>query len=106
MAQRGAKPAPVKLRLVTGAHRTARHGDTKKAEQAVAAAEKAFGKGLVPPKSFKGEALAAWRRYIVPAAGWTHLGKLRRSPSANCGRSSDSPDQGFRLRSTASCAPT
>jgi hypothetical protein len=68
MAQRGAKPAPVKLRLVTGAHRTARHGDTKKAEQAVAAAEKAFGKGLVPPKSFKGEALAAWRRYIVPAA--------------------------------------
>ena len=68
MAQRGAKPAPVKLRLVTGAHRTTRHGDTAKAEKAVAAAELSFGKKLTPPKAFKGEALAAWKKYIVPAA--------------------------------------
>ena len=36
MAARGAKPTPTHLRLVTGAHRTTRHGDAGKARAAVA----------------------------------------------------------------------
>jgi hypothetical protein len=68
MAVRGAKPKPVKLRLVDGTNNVTRHGSTAKAEKAVALAEQAFGRKLTPPRTFKGEALAAWKKYIVPAA--------------------------------------
>lgn len=68
MAQRGAKPKPPKLRLVDGTHRTTRHGAAAKIEKQVEAAEASFGK-LRRPSWFKGEALAAWKRYIEPA-GW------------------------------------
>ncbi|MGW8202989.1 hypothetical protein ACWGM0_10630 [Sphingomonas bisphenolicum] len=68
MATRGAKPKPVKLRLVDGTHRGARHGDNEKAKEAVEAAAATFGK-LKKPTSLKGEAAAAWKKYIDPA-GW------------------------------------
>lgn len=68
MAARGAKPKPAHLRLIDGTHRTARHGKAGAAEAAVEAASASFGR-LERPKHLKGEALAAWRRYIEPA-GW------------------------------------
>jgi phage terminase small subunit len=67
MAQRGAKPKPVKLRLVDGTHRTTRHGRAAEAEQKVEAAEAGFGK-LTKPSYLKGEAAWAWKRFIEPAA--------------------------------------
>lgn len=67
MAQRGAKPKPVKLRLVDGTHRTARHGEAAKAIEQVEAAEAGFGK-LSKPSYLKGQAAWAWKRFIEPAA--------------------------------------
>lgn len=67
MAQRGAKPKPAHLRLVDGTHRTTRHGAQQDAKEAVDKAGSSFGK-LTRPKILKGEALAAWKRYIEPAA--------------------------------------
>ena len=66
MAARGAKPKAAHLRLIDGTHRTARHGDAKVAKEAVETAVDSFGK-IKRPKHLKGEALAAWRRYIEPA---------------------------------------
>lgn len=66
MAARGAKPKAAHLRLVDGTHRTARHGAVEKAKEAVEQTTQAFGK-LTRPKQLKGEALAAWKRYIEPA---------------------------------------
>lgn len=68
MATRGAKPKAAHLRLIDGTHRTARHGAEKKAEKIAEEAIESFGK-LQRPKHLRGEALAAWRRYIEPA-GW------------------------------------
>ncbi|WP_347271833.1 hypothetical protein [Rhizorhabdus histidinilytica] len=68
MAQRGAKPKPAKLRLVTGTHNVTRHGPKDEAKQAVEAAKTGFGK-LVRPSYLKGQAKWAWDRYITPA-GW------------------------------------
>jgi len=68
MATRGAKPKAAHLRLVDGTHRTARHGNAAKAREVVDEAQAAFGK-LQRPRWLKGEALAAWKRYIAPA-GW------------------------------------
>jgi hypothetical protein len=68
MATRGAKPKAAHLRVVDGTHRTARHGDLGETKTAVAKSEEAFGQ-LVKPKHLKGEAAAAWKRYIEPA-GW------------------------------------
>lgn len=68
MAARGAKPKPVKLRLVDGTHNVTRHGSRKRAEKLAEQAETSFGR-LKRPTWFKGEALAAWKRYIEPA-GW------------------------------------
>ncbi len=68
MATRGAKPKPVRLRLVDGTHRPTRHGSTEAAIQSAEAAETSFGP-LEKPRSLKGEAAAAWKRYIAPA-GW------------------------------------
>jgi len=68
MAARGAKPKPAHLRLVDGTHRTTRHGRARAAQEATDAALEQFGK-LARPKHLKGEALAAWKRYIEPA-GW------------------------------------
>lgn len=67
MAARGAKPKAAHLRLVDGTHRTARHGDAGKAREAVEAVAQQFGRP-VRPKGMKGEALAAWKRYIDPAS--------------------------------------
>lgn len=66
MATRGAKPKPVALRLVDGTHNVTRHGNAAKAREATEAAVASFGK-LQRPKGLKGEALAAWKRYIEPA---------------------------------------
>ena len=68
MAQRGAKPKPRHLRLVDGTHRTTRHGKAGDVRDAVEAQSSTFGP-MQRPKHLKGEALAAWKRYIEPA-GW------------------------------------
>jgi phage terminase small subunit len=68
MAARGARPKPAHLRLVDGTHRASRHGGAEKAKKKVEAAVQKFGK-LDRPKHLRGEALAAWKRYIEPA-GW------------------------------------
>jgi phage terminase small subunit len=68
MAVRGAKPKPVRLRLVDGTHRETRHGDVEAARDSVEKAAESFGK-LTRPKHLKRHALDAWNRYIVPA-GW------------------------------------
>ena len=67
MAARGAKPKPAALRLVDGTHRPTRHGEADTARKSAETTAQAFGK-LVRPRSLKGEALAAWKRYIEPAA--------------------------------------
>lgn len=67
MATRGAKPKPAHLRVIDGTHRTTRHGDARKAREAVEASIEEFGK-LVRPKHLKGESLSAWKRYIAPAS--------------------------------------
>lgn len=67
MATRGAKPKPVKLRLVDGTHNATRHGNRTKARDLADEAITSFGK-LTRPRFLKGEALSAWKRYIEPAA--------------------------------------
>ena len=67
MAARGAKPKPGHLRLVDGTHRPTRHGDAEEARKASEAAATKFG-SLSQPKHLKGEAAAAWKRYIAPAS--------------------------------------
>lgn len=67
MAQRGAKPKPAHLRIVDGTHRPTRHGDEGDAKKAIDLASAKFGK-LIQPKHLKGEAAAAWKRYIAPAS--------------------------------------
>ena len=68
MAARGPKPKAAQLRLVDGTHRPARHGQAEKAKAKVDAAITSFGK-LIRPAHLKGEALAAWKKFIEPA-GW------------------------------------
>lgn len=68
MATRGAKPKAAHLRLVDGTHRTTRHGKADVARKKVEKVEEDFGKPICP-KYFKGEAAAAWKRYIAPS-GW------------------------------------
>lgn len=68
MATRGAKPKPAHLRIVDGTTNITRHGTEQSARKKVEEAIEAFGKP-VRPRHFKGDALAAWRRYIEPA-GW------------------------------------
>lgn len=67
MATRGAKPAPAKLRLVSGTHRPTRHGSPEKIAKASEATAAAFGK-MVKPGWLRGIAGAAWKQYIEPAA--------------------------------------
>lgn len=66
MAVRGAKPKAAHLRLIDGTHRKTRHGDEAEARKAVEQSIETFG-ALARPKHLKGEALAAWKRYIAPA---------------------------------------
>ena len=68
MATRGAKPKPIKLRLVDGTHNVTRHGEREIAGQRVEQSAQTFGK-LSRPSGLKGEGLKAWKRYIEPA-GW------------------------------------
>ncbi len=67
MATRGAKPKPIKLRLVDGTNNITRHGSEADAREKVQAANEAFGKPA-KPKEFKGQAAWAWKRFIEPAA--------------------------------------
>ena len=67
MAPRGAKPKPAHLRLVDGTHRTARHGKADKVREQVETVAESFG-ALVRPKYLRGDAAAAWRRFIEPAS--------------------------------------
>ncbi len=67
MAARGAKPKAAHLRLVDGTHRKTRHGEKDKAKAIVETSIQSFG-SLHRPKHLKGEALAAWKRYIEPAS--------------------------------------
>ena len=67
MAARGVKPKPAHLRLVDGTHRQTRHGAAQAVKEAIEATTNSFGK-LVRPKYFKGDAAAAWKKYIEPAA--------------------------------------
>lgn len=73
MAVRGAKPKPVKLRLVDGTHNVTRHGSKAKAEEQIEAAASSFGK-LTCPSCLKGESKKAWDRYIAPA-GWLDVSR-------------------------------
>lgn len=68
MATRGARPKPAHLRVVDGTHRNTRHGSAQKARETAEQVIEKFGK-LERPRALKGEALAAWKRYIEPA-GW------------------------------------
>ena len=68
MATRGARPKPAHLRVVDGTHRATRHGDEGKAKETAENSLISFGKPT-RPKDFKGEALAAWKKYIEHA-GW------------------------------------
>lgn len=63
---RGRTPKPAHLRLVDGTHRPDRHGERIDTRSNVARAASAFGRPT-RPKGFKGQALAAWERYIAPA---------------------------------------
>lgn len=67
MAARGVKPKAAHLRLVDGTHRKARHGDAGDAQEAVEKSASAFG-AIARPKHLKGHRLAAWKKYIAPAA--------------------------------------
>lgn len=66
MAPKGPKPKPAHLRLIDGTHRAARHGDEAKTKKVLAGVATHFGK-LACPKFLKGEALAAWKKWIIPA---------------------------------------
>lgn len=66
MATRGAKPKPVHLRVVDGTTNVTRHGPEQELRKKAEAAVVAFGKPA-KPKHLKGEAGAAWKRYIEPA---------------------------------------
>ncbi len=68
MATRGAKPKPVRLRLVDGTHNVSRHGKKAAADKMAEAAIASFG-ALAKPSHLRGEAAKAWKRYIEPA-GW------------------------------------
>lgn len=66
MATRGARPKPAALRVVSGTHRSDRHGDAGDASDGAAASADAFGK-IQKPAWLKGEAAKAWKRWIEPA---------------------------------------
>jgi phage terminase small subunit len=68
MATRGVKPKPAHLRIIDGTTNVTRHGKESDLRKKVEEAIESFGK-LQRPKHLRGEALAAWRRYIEPA-GW------------------------------------
>ena len=59
---KGKKPTPGRLHLVEGTFRSDRHGPVAAVERA----QSTFG-DIQMPSHFKGEAMAAWERYIEPA---------------------------------------
>jgi len=67
LAKPGAKPKPDHLRLIDGTRNATRHGSDGELREKVDKAVTSFGK-LTRPKTLRGEALAAWKRYIEPAA--------------------------------------
>ncbi|QUT07932.1 hypothetical protein KFK14_11385 [Sphingobium phenoxybenzoativorans] len=73
MATRGAKPKPVKLRLVDGTHNVTRHGKMAKSQEIAESAATSFGK-LEKPAYLRGNAATAWKSYISPA-GWLDASK-------------------------------
>jgi phage terminase small subunit len=73
MATRGARPKAAHLRLIDGTHRGDRHGDVEQVRKSADASAAAFGK-LSKPRHLKGEAAAAWKRYVEPA-GWLDVSR-------------------------------
>src|SRR5688572_10331178 len=73
MATRGARPKAAHLRLIDGTHRDDRHGDIERVRKSADASAVAFGK-LSKPRHLKGEAAAAWKRYVEPA-GWLDVSR-------------------------------
>src|SRR5690242_3955438 len=67
MATRGAKPKPDHLRIVDGTVNVTRHGSESELRAKVESTAERFGRP-VRPKGMKGEAAAAWKRYIEPAS--------------------------------------
>jgi phage terminase small subunit len=67
MATRGVKPKPDHLRLVDGTRNVTRHGKESEVRDRVEKSAKTFGK-IECPKYLVGEALWAWKRFIIPAA--------------------------------------
>lgn len=63
---KGRRPKPPHLRLVDGTHRPTRHGSEAEARVAIERDAQGFGP-LKMPAYLKGQARAAWRRYIAPA---------------------------------------
>lgn len=61
------KPKPAHLRLIDGTRNATRHGSEDDLKRQVEATEAQFGRPQ-KPKHLKGEAAAAWKRYIEPAA--------------------------------------
>ncbi|RTE92446.1 hypothetical protein D6B98_13025 [Bradyrhizobium sp. LVM 105] len=74
---KGRRPKPPHLRLVDGTHRPTRHGREADVRAAVERDAHGFG-SLKMPSYLKGEARAAWKRYIEPA----HWLDASREPSA------------------------
>lgn len=73
MATRGAKPKPAHLRIVDGTTNITRHGSEADARAKVEKSATSFGV-ITRPKHLKGDALAAWKRYIEPAF-WLDAGR-------------------------------
>jgi hypothetical protein len=67
VVKRGPKPVPAHIRLIEGTARPRRHGSEDQLREQIEASAASFGP-LKMPKSFKGEAAFAWRRFIAPAA--------------------------------------
>lgn len=67
MATRGAKPKPVKLRLVDGTHNVTRHGNLADSAEKAELSAATFGK-LEKPSYLRAASAQAWKRYIDPAA--------------------------------------
>lgn len=63
---RGPKPKSLALRLVDGSFRPSRHGDRNKVGAQVERDARAFGP-LEKPKHLRGQAKAAWEKWIAPA---------------------------------------
>ncbi|WP_299806622.1 hypothetical protein [Tardiphaga sp.] len=63
---KGRRPKPSHLHLIAGTHRPTRHGPAAEKSVTIDKSANAFGP-LILPKHLRGEARAAWIKYIAPA---------------------------------------